>query len=344
MEYIKEININEAVIHVLDNNADEPILNKFQLELNDEIYLFLMKHIQKALGREDLRYATFNDKESWNFANEVSQNYLNGECNLLEASTNIATTMFEVIKSNENITSCDLLIVSISTEFGVMLGILKLDYVKNYKHSIDFINNEIGINIVQEQTGLPSGTKLQKCAFIKPERIENEFDLMIIDEISRNEVEYGAEWFTKNFLGCSIIENERDSTKQLLDATERFVRNNYKEDADRAEKVRNAVKETVLKNESIKLNELAENLFTFHSEEKESFKQDLKSQGIQEDVKVDIEFAQKKLAKHKIKVDKDIEINISDEAYSDKSKFEVVKNGDGSINMVIKNILNYVER
>jgi len=28
MEYINEININEAIIHILDNNSDEPVLNE----------------------------------------------------------------------------------------------------------------------------------------------------------------------------------------------------------------------------------------------------------------------------------------------------------------------------
>ena len=40
MEYIKEVNINEAIIHVLDNNADEPILNEYALDLDEEKYNF----------------------------------------------------------------------------------------------------------------------------------------------------------------------------------------------------------------------------------------------------------------------------------------------------------------
>ena len=49
MDYINDININEAVIHVLDSNASEPILNEYKLELNEDVYKFLYKHIEKCL-------------------------------------------------------------------------------------------------------------------------------------------------------------------------------------------------------------------------------------------------------------------------------------------------------
>ncbi|MEL7598235.1 MAG: nucleoid-associated protein, partial [Clostridiaceae bacterium] len=36
MEYINEITINEAVVHILDNNSEEAILNEYKLDLNEE--------------------------------------------------------------------------------------------------------------------------------------------------------------------------------------------------------------------------------------------------------------------------------------------------------------------
>ena len=40
MEYINDINIQEAVIHILDSTGDEPILNEYNLELNEDISEF----------------------------------------------------------------------------------------------------------------------------------------------------------------------------------------------------------------------------------------------------------------------------------------------------------------
>ncbi len=52
----------------------------------------------------------------------------------------------------------------------------------------------------------------------------------------------------------------------------------------------------------------------------------------------------KKMKRTRLKIDKEIDLYIDDEAYHDDSKFEIVRNGDGSINMVIKNIKNYIEK
>ena len=44
MEYVNDINIQEAVIHILDSNGIDPVLNEFTLELTEDIYKFLYRH------------------------------------------------------------------------------------------------------------------------------------------------------------------------------------------------------------------------------------------------------------------------------------------------------------
>ena len=64
LEYINDINIQEAVIHILDSNSTEPILNEYTLELSEDIYKFLHKHIEKCLKDEKLKTAIFNSERS----------------------------------------------------------------------------------------------------------------------------------------------------------------------------------------------------------------------------------------------------------------------------------------
>ena len=56
MEYVNDININEAVIHILDSNGEEPVLNEYSLDLDEDIYKFLFKHIEKCFKDEELKY------------------------------------------------------------------------------------------------------------------------------------------------------------------------------------------------------------------------------------------------------------------------------------------------
>lgn len=345
MEYIKEIYINEAIVHILDNNADEPVLNEYTLQLNEEIYGFLLKHIERCLKDEELKYAIFNKER--NIVKEVSQEYLNGSNSIVEASKELARQMFILMKADSNIPCCDLVIVSISTEYGPMLAILKMDYIKNYTHSIDFVDNKIGINIVPEFTGLPvNAQKIQKCAFIKPIREDQGFNLMVIDKQnkSKDDGEYGSNYFIGKYLGCTVIDNERDITKTFVKAAEEWTRTSFEENADTAEMIRSSIKRKLKEEDSIDIQSLSEDMFGDNAEIQQSFKEYISSKGVGDQIDIDKQWVEKKLKRVRLKIDKDIDVYINEEAYHDNSKFEIQRVGDGSINIVIKHVKNYIEK
>ena len=217
MEYINDININEAVIHILDSNAEEPVLNEYSIDLDEDIYKFLYKHIEKCFKDDELKYGKFNPER--NIVKEVVQDYLNGIDNdLITLSKELASQLFIIMKGNCNIPSADLITCSIVTDQGPIIAILKLDYVKNFTHEVQFVDNKIGIGIVPQSAGLPaSGQKIQKAAFIKPVRNDERYNLFILDKknTTKELEEYGANYFINNFLGATLVTNERDMTKTL---------------------------------------------------------------------------------------------------------------------------------
>ncbi|NFL86245.1 nucleoid-associated protein [Clostridium botulinum] len=346
MEYINEININEAVIHVLDRNAAEPILNEYMLELNDEVYKFLYKHIEKCLKDDELKYAKFN--QGTNLVKEFTKGYLNGiDDDFIGLSKSLAKQMFAIMQMDESIDSCDLIIVSIITDQGPMIGILKLDYVKNFTHEIQFIDEKIGVGIVQQTAGLPgSGQKIEKAAFIKPFREQDLFNLYVLDKKRRikENTELGINYFLSDCLHSSIVTNERDVTKEFIQASENFVRRAIVNDAVLAEKVRSKIKDKLKDNDVINLEELSKELFENDNNLKENFTIDLKMKALDEEIVVDSKYIEKKLKRIRLNIDKQIDLYINEEAYRDSSKFEVQRNGDGSINLVIKNVINYIEK
>ncbi len=346
MEYISDINIQEGIIHIVDSNSDEPILNEYSLELNEDIYKFLHKHIEKCFNDEELKYAVFNQER--NIVKELVQDYLNGiENDLIGLSQELARQLFIIMKGNVNIPSCDLIIVSIITDQGPMIGILKMDYVKNFTHQVEFKENKIGIDIVPQSAGLPaSSQRIQKAAFIKPIREEQRYNLMVIDKQrkSKDEEEYGANYFISNFLGCSIINNERDMTKTFLKATENWTRSNIVEDADKAERIRTTVKAKLKEEDTINIDELSNELFKENSQVKNDFSNFVKSHGLEDEVAIDKQWIEKKLKRVRLKIDRDIDLYINEEAYHDNTRFEIQRNGDGSINMIIKHVMNYLEK
>ncbi len=348
MEYIKEITIKAAIIHILDGNADEPIMNESALELSDEINNFLAKHIQRSLKDEDLKYAVFNEGD--NLVREVCQDYLYERKDFLTVSKELAVKMFSMVKF-KNALSCDLIIVSIITEYGEMLCILKMDYIKNYVHNINFVDNKIKIDIIPQLTGLPgSGQKISKCAFIKKIEGEQVFELMVIDKPAAADKEnkaaseVAADYFTENYLNCSLIQNERDITKSFVKAAENWTRNALNENAEVSEFVRSTIKKKLREEDNIDIYLLSEVLFKEQHETRKNFTEYIASQGVQENVPVDKEWVDKKLKRVRLKIDKDIDVYINEDTYNNDSRFEIVRNGDGSINMVIKRVINYIEK
>ncbi|MEG0308248.1 MAG: nucleoid-associated protein [Clostridium sp.] len=346
MEYINEININQGIIHILDNNADEPLLNEYPLDLTEEVYEFVFKHIQRCLKDEELKYAIFNKER--NIVKEVSQEYLNGENDLINVSKELASQMFILMRSKGSIPSCDLLTVSFTTEHGAFLGIFKMDYIKNYMHNVEFVEGKVGIDIVPQFTGLPSSSsRIQKCAFIKVMASDNDYDLLVIDKqnkANKDNNDYGANYFIDNYLGCTIIENSRDKTKQFLKVAEKWTQTALNENAEGQEIVRREVKRRLREEETIDLATFTEEVFQNDDKMKESFKTFAVESGVGEKIDLDKQWVEKKLKRVRLKIDKDIDIYISEEAYNDINRFEIERVGDGSINMKIKHILNYSEK
>lgn len=351
MDYINDININEAVIHILDSNGVEPILNEYKLDLDEDTYKFLYKHIEKCLKDDELKYARFNEER--NIVKEIVQDYLNGvDNNLINISKELARQLFSILKGNINIPSCDLIVASIITDQGPMIAILKMDYVKNFTHQVEFVDDKIGIGIVPQVAGLPgSGQKIQKAAFIRPIREDDTYNLMILDKQkkSKDEDEYGTNYFINSFLGCAVITNERDMTKTFLKATESWTRKNFANDAVKAESIRTAIKGKLKDEDMVNIDELSHELFShelFSNEPaaKEEFSKFVKSQGLEEDIHIDKTWIEKKLKRVRLKIDKSIDLYIDEETYHDNSKFEIQRNGDGSINIIIKHVINYIEK
>ncbi|MGH4125617.1 MAG: nucleoid-associated protein [Clostridium sp.] len=341
MDKIRDISINEAILHVLDTGADEPILNSYMMELTEERYKFILSHIERVLKDENLKYASFKSKNT--IVKEVSQDYLNGRIDLGIASKEIVKELFEIMKDNDDIPSCDLLVISFSTEYGPMMGILKMDYVKQYTHKIDIVDNNVGIGLVPIITGLSASKKVQKAAFIRPIRDGQAYDLLVFDKKPVTDTD-GVNYFLDTFIGCSLIENDRDATRHFMNRIELWTRSNCKDEAVKAERIRTSVKRILRNAEDVNIYDIAEQVISsYEPEVKKDFIAYFQECNL-EKFQVDKEYLEKKLSNIKIKVSSDIELSITGDAYVDSSMFEIKDNGDGSITMMIKNIDNYVEK
>ena len=346
MRDIEAVIIEKAIIHVLDRNADAPLLTDFLQDINEDIHEFLEKHIIKALGDEDNKTAIF--REGTSTVKTSCMEIFEDETNFVEVSKRIALHMFKSMKENNNISSSDLVICLYSAQEDKYIGILKLDYKTSFIHNIEYCNDSFKISIMPQTIGLPGiGQRLQKCAFIKKPLEDNAFELIVLDKqgFHKDTESEIAQFFHQKFLNCLILSDNRDHTKLFRNVTEKWTRKNLKHDIDMAQEVREEVVESLKNGVDIDLQKFTQNIFGNDMDRQHNLLEYMVNEGLEkESFEVDKKWVEKRMTKRIMKTDSGIEIKGDYEILQDPMKFQVQKNGDGSINLVIRNIKFFSER
>lgn len=338
----EDFSIEEAVITILDRGGEEPVLNEYALELTEQVHNFLYKHVENCFKSDRLKFGKFNPQV--NGVKDISNKLLRNEENIIDSSKTLSNILFEIMQNDEGIESCDLVTMSIATNRGSMVAIMKLDYAKNFMHHIDFLEEKISIGITTVKTGLPSRS-IQKAAFIKANNNDG-FDLYYMDELrkSKDSADYNMHYWSNDFLNCVEVINAKSTTMDFVKASEQWIRATRLENAKKSEEIRTAIREKMLEEDNLSIEDLANEIFNEDVENANSFKEFMSSLNFEDNIKVDKPTAIKKLNKIKIKIDKDITLTIDRDSYNDGSKFQITENDDGSINMTLKNIMSYVEK
>jgi hypothetical protein len=339
------VNILKAVLHILDKDASEPLLNEFELEINEDLHTFLEKHISRALADDDARKACF--REGKNIVREVGQRMaLDGDY-FLEGSWEIARQMFRSMKTNNNISSTDLVICVYEGETGNSTAVLKMDYTTSFLHDIQKVEDKFRITIARNETSLPGiNQKIQKCAFIRGGFSSSGYDLIVLDnQIHKNTDEPVAQFFLENFLDAELINDSKSYTQLFKKETENWIRSKVKEGEPFAENLREHVNSVIRQEEEIVIQDLSQKVFENKTYLQEDYVQSMRDKGLTgEKFSVDRDWVDRKLARVRLKTETGIEINLGYEVYNDREKFEILSNPDGTRTIVIKCVGSLMEK
>ena len=130
MRTVKEVTINKAIAHSLDNNADYSRLSDYELDLDEKVVSFISTHVVKSLEDEKIRAAKYEDGR--NIVRDSADNIFDSPEKFLEESKEIARQLFTAMQSNKNITSADLIISLYEGNGKNYLAVLKMDYQSTY--------------------------------------------------------------------------------------------------------------------------------------------------------------------------------------------------------------------
>lgn len=341
-----DISIDKAVIHVLNREIDNPVLNDYELELTPDVYTFLEKHITKSLADENARKGVFN--RGRNIIKEVSEKMFLESEYFIEGSKEIANQLFRAMKTNTNITSTDMIICLFQTSQEKNIAILKMDYNTTFNHDVEVVENRFKISIKRQDISLPStNQKIQKSAFIRECKGDEEYNLIILDNqmSSKNKEESVAQFFLETFLDSELIIDDRVRTQIFKNETEKWIQKKEKEGETLGENVRNIVNTIVHEQDEIDIKAVSNELFEDRHFLKEDYIKNLEEKGLVETkFEIDKEWVEKKLARIKLKTQNDVEISMGYDVFNNIEMFEIVSNSDGSRSIVIKDVRGLVQK
>jgi len=342
MRYIKDIMLEKAILHVIDSHADEAILTQKELSINEDVEEFVRKHVLKSLNDDETMSCRFFS-DAGVVASSVKK-VINDQDSFVEVSQILTNHMFETIK-NSDIPAGDMLYVQYIADEQRCFGILKLDFQMSYMHNITFDEETLCINLISQEVGLPSiGQRLKKCAFFT-KAPEDQLEMIILDKKQKIE-DAGIDYFVKDFLDVVTITDDTDKTRKFKATVEKWTQKNLSDQIEAADTVRAMVNEKLLSGNEIAVDALATEIFADVPEIKESFQEAVADAGYRQgsNFQIDKTWVEKKMKSKQIKTDTGVVIKGEFDFFKDSQKFIIKKNGDGTVDYVIKNVRNVVER
>jgi hypothetical protein len=334
---IDEIIINKVYISAIDKENNALMLSEAELEINEETYEYFEKHILRCIRDDEAKPGKFEG--GVNIVREICKEIFEEEGNFVMGSKKLSQFIYKCMGNDDKELSGDFAVCFCDSQQGLFLALLKLNYSNSYSHFIKQGDDTVTIDIGINKTGLPGlGQKLSRAAFVrKPIGPEDEYDFLVYDKQQEG-------YFCHAFLRTSPVRDRRENTRIIQQTSENFARKAFKDNAQEAEGFRKKLTQTLMQEDKLNVETLTHNLLPTE-EKRAEYRAALVNEGISEsDVSIDREWAEKKLKKKRLKVDKSIELYIDDEVYNDKDKFQIKRNGDGTIDIILKNVKNYIER
>lgn len=333
-----DVIIKNAILHILDNVSGVPVFSNIELEMNDDIDGFINKHIQKVLNDGNLQEAEFGiDSNVRGFLGELAQ----GKMNFVEVSINMADELFEIMRRHVDIPPADLLVALFGIGEVEYLGIFKMNYKEGYSHYV--VQGESGVSntIIKQKALLPLETqKVDECAVV--DLIDFRIKLMQKQyEINGEKSEYWSSMYLK----CRSRLSNNSKLKVLDKAVKNITKKYFEEDFSKAAQLKKVVAESLQTSAEIEIEEIAKQVFPKDETIKKEYVEEVRKAGLQEK-KFELPETQisKRVVNHKIKTDNGIEINFPAKYFDDTQYLEFFNNPDGTISILIKNVMRIENR
>ena len=327
-----EIIIHQAILHVLDTTLDAPVLSGSSMELTAEKTAYLQNHIEKLLASDDIRQCRPLPDSA--FKNELEHNQ-----DFIDLSCRIAGVLFDYMHAHTTIPGADLAVVDFTRDGAPWLGILKLNYKNGYTHYTETVQGAPVNSIIQQRACLPTQSgKVEEGALVNL----TDYSMRLLEK--KYDIDGHKEFYLSSVVfQYTQAEPEKKKLQAIQEAAAQAVKDAYVDEPHADAQVAMLIATEAADNDNqISVEQVRRQLAEEYPLAAVPFDDYVEKSEVIEHVEQPVTVTPSRIRRmesRSIHTASGIEVKIPTEILSSDSEVEFLHDADGSVSLLIKNVI-----
>ena len=327
-----EIIIHQAILHVLDTTLDAPVLSGGGMELTAEKTAYLQYHIEKLLASDEIRQCRPLPDSA--FRNELEHNQ-----DFIDLSCRIAGVLFDYMHAHTTIPGADLAVVDFTRDGAPWLGILKLNYKNGYTHYTETVEGAPVNSIIQQRACLPTQSgKVEEGALVNL----TDYSMRLLEK--KYDIDGHKEFYLSSVVfQYTQAEPEKKKLQAIQEAAAQAVKDAYEDEPHADAQVAMLIANQAADNDNqVSVEQVRQQLAEEYPLAAVPFDDYVEKSEVLEEAAAPVTVTPariRRMESRSIRTANGIEVKIPTELLNSDSELEFLHDPDGSVSMLIKNVI-----
>lgn len=325
------VEIEKAILHALDPASGMPVLSEEVMELDETAREFLTAHFETCLESDAAQIGEL--REDSGFGQRMLALRDNPE-SFTDESKFLAEQIYQIISGNPAIPAGDLIcLMARDGEGRDCFAGLKMNYHDGFSHY--YMNG--CLSIVGQRVLLPgTGRKLTEAFIVDLESLK----VRIIEKTYQMMDESREAYLSGRILGCVPEISERSKLMAVKKAVQKANKEVLGDQKIVEQELLSRIHGCLSEEETPTVAQLCQEVFRDYPQIEPMVEERLASDNIDPEATVDVlPGTLKRFEKQSVKTPDGIEVKIPADLYQDRRAMEFIQNPDGTISLLIKNVL-----
>ena len=327
-----EIIIHQAILHVLDTTLDAPVLSGGGMELTAEKTAYLQNHIEKLLASDEIRQCRPLPDSA--FRNELEHNQ-----DFIDLSCRIAGVLFDYMHAHTTIPGADLAVVDFTRDGAPWLGILKLNYKNGYTHYTETVEGAPVNSIIQQRACLPTQSgKVEEGALVNL----TDYSMRLLEK--KYDIDGHKEFYLSSVVfQYTQAEPEKKKLQAIQEAAAQAVKDAYEDEPHADAQVAMLIANQAAGNDNqVSVEQVRQQLAEEYPLAAVPFDDYVEKSEVLEEAAAPVTVTPariRRMESRSIRTANGIEVKIPTELLNSDSELEFLHDPDGSVSLLIKNVI-----